>query len=450
MAWRMRAAIGLIGLAALTGCARFQSRPIDTARTARLLLARRLDDPRLTRFLAAMGEPADHRWGLRALTLVAVYNRPNLRIATASVAVAAGSLVTAQALPNPTLSISPTFNATNGSPSPLKIGPIVSFLIRSFGARQAGIAAAHNRLVAARQLIATAAWQTRARVRDALLGLWTAQNQVALARSDDNFASAVARAIDQRFRAGMVSSVVYDQSALVAEQAGFAAAQAARALAVARATLAGAVGVPATALIHIEISTAAFNHPAPPGRLAPLRQTALIKRPSVLAALARYRAAQQDLRAAIDSQFPGLSIGPGYHYDQGASKYILALALPLPILNQNQGPIAVARAQRRLAAAQLMAAQVHVLDQIGAAAVRYRASVTEARAARRITSQADGEVRAARSAYRAGATGRVRLLASEQAAVVARQNQLTAAIQRRTALGLLEDGLHHRFYGTGR
>lgn len=431
----------------VSGCAQYHARPIDAARSARQLTSRTLDDPRLQRFLAAVGEPAGHRWGLRSLTLAAVYERPDLKIAAADYEIATGSVVTAQALPNPTLSISPTYNATNGNPSPLKIGPIVSFLLGSLGARQAGIAAARDRVAAARQVVATAAWLVRARVRDALLGLWSAQAQRGLVDRNASYARGVADAVDQRFRAGMVASVIDAQSRLAAEQASFAVAQAARRVAVARASLAAAVGVPMRALSSVPISTAAFDHPPQPGAIGDMTRQALTHRPSVVAALARYQASQQDLRAAIDSQFPGVTIGPGYHYDQGDSKYILALSLPLPIFNQNQGPIAVARARRRLAAARLMAAQLHVLDQIDAADARYQTSLAETHTADRIAAEASSQVQAARSAYRAGATGRLRLLAAEQALVVARQNRLTAAIQRRTALGLLEDGLHRRFYG---
>lgn len=440
---------GLAVLAALSGCARYHARPIDAGRSAARLAARRLDDPRLDRFLAAMGHSAGQRWGLGALTLVAVYERPDLAIARANFSVARGGVVSASALPNPVLGLQPTYNATNPVPSPLKIGPIVSFLIDNFGARQAGVAAARERAAAARQAIATASWAERARVRDALLALWSARRGLELAKRNDALAGAAAAAIGQRFRAGMVSSVVRDQARLTAEQAGFARAEAERRKTLARAGLAAAAGLPDAALDGVSISTAAFDAPGAPGDIAGLMRTALVARPSVRAALARYRADQEDLRQAIDAQFPGVTIGPGYHYDQGANKFLLAVSLPLPVLNQNQGPIAVAKAKRRRAAARFQAAQLRVLDQIGRAEQDYRASVTAEAAADRIEARAAGQARAAHAAFRAGATGRVRLLGAEQADILARQNALTAKIQVRAALGRLEDGLHHRFFGSG-
>ncbi|MGC9271541.1 TolC family protein [Acidiphilium sp.] len=401
----------------------------------------------LTKFLSSMGCKSKPRWGLDALTLVAVFERPDLAIADAEYAVARGSVISADALPNPTMTINPEYNASNANPSPFKIGPVISFLVDSLGARQAGVAAAKDQRDAARQAIDTAAWLERSRVRTALLAFWNARHAVRLARRNAQLAQASERAIAQRYRAGIVSSATLDLAMTGMDQALYSAAEAARSLEVARGDLAAAVGVPAAAFDHVAISTSAFDAPRTPHDIAGITRAALVARPSVLAALATYRADQELLRQAIDAQYPGVSIGPGYHYSQGDNKYILALSLPLPIFNQNQGPIASARATRHLAAAQFKAAQLHVLDQIDTALVRYRASQTAARAARRIARQAKVEVRRDEAAYRIGGIGIVRLLGAKQQELIAQQNSLTTRLQTLTALGLLEDALHHRFFG---
>jgi len=444
---RRWAAVVVLLPALLAGCAHYVARPIDPVARARLLTGRRLDDPVLARFLASMGCKAGHRWGLGALTLVAVFERPDLAIADARYAVANGGVVSAGALPNPTLAISPEYNATNARPSPFKIGPVISFLIDSLGARQAGVAAAKDRREAARQAIDTAAWMERSRVRTALLAVWNARHGVRLARRGVRLAQGSERAIAQRYRAGIVSSATLDLAMTALDQARYAAAEAARSLEATRGDLAAAVGVPAVALDHVAISTRAFDAPRTPHDVAAMTRAALVARPSVRAALATYRADQQLLRQAIDAQYPGVSIGPGYHYSEGDNKYILAISLPLPIFNQNQGPIAVARATRRLAAGQFEAAQLHVLNQIDTADVRYRASRTAGRAARGIAREAEAAVRRDEVAYRIGGIGIVRLRGAEQQAVIAQQNELTTRLQTLTSLGLLEDALHQRFFG---
>lgn len=445
---RLRPWIGSVLLlpALLAGCARYVPRPIKPAATASELSARRLDDPKLARFLAAMGHP-ERRWTITTLTFVAVYERPELRVAHAKYALARGALTSASAIPNPVLVLSPTYNAAAGLPSPIMIGPVIDFLISSFGARSASMAAARSDIAASRAAIQTVAWQERGRVRDALLGVWQTRMEARLAERSAVNATASLTVQSQRFTAGLVSAPELNLARLSAEQAHFAATEAVRRRRLAMARLAGAIGMPKSALRGIKLDLSVFNRSDAPADLPALARAALVDRPAVRAALARYAAAQDRLRAAIDRQYPAFTIGPGYHYDQGDNKFILALSLPLPVFNQNQGPIAIARARRRLAGAQFQAVQQRVLDQIVIARTDWRASEAADHAAEqavRTAERAEGE---AKRAFHAGATGRLRLLGARQAAILARQNALVAQTQARVALGQLEDALHHRFFG---
>lgn len=429
----------------LTGCARYTARPINPAASATSLSARRLDDPNLLRFLAVMGHPVP-RWGVDTLTLVAVYERPDLEIANANEAIAAGGLTTAAAIPNPVLGLSSTYNATTPFPSPWKVGPVINFLIESFGARAANVKAARAQITASREAVLTAAWQERAKVRNALLALWQARAQAGLASQATRYATSGLDVLSQRYDAGMVSATALNLQRLAAEQARFAATEAKRRERLAQAGLATAIGLPKAALDGVHLDLSVFDHVTAPHGLNKLARQALVRRPMVEAALARYVAAQDQLRAAIDGQYPAFNIGPGYHFDQGDNKFLLTLALPLPIFNQNQGPIAVARARRHLAAARFDQAQQQVLDAFVTASANWRASQDVEIAAKRAAASAMHNERAARTDFRAGATGRLRLLGAEQAAILAEQNALTARFQARAALGQLEDALHHRFF----
>ncbi len=442
--------LALLLPALCAGCARYAARPISPVASATALSARRLNDPKLLQFLAAMGHPAsasaDRRWNIGALTLVAVYERPDLKIADATYALARGGLTTAAALPNPVLGLSPSYNATTPFPSPWKIGPVISFLVTSFGARSASVKAAQAEIAAAREAIATASWQERARVRNALLAIWQARAQARLANRAAHYAGAALTLLSQRYAAGMISASVLTLQSLSAEQARFTAAEAVRRERLAWAGLATALGLPKAALDDVTLDLSAFDHIETPRDLADLTRQALAHRPAIQAALARYAGAQNRLRAAIDGQYPAFDIGPGYHYDQGDNKFLLTLALPLPIFNQNQGPIAMARAKRRLAAAQFDAAQQRVLAEIDTASADWRASRDVTIAAQRALRSARRSETSAFTEFQTGATGRLRLVLANQTAILARQNALTAKLQARTALGRLEDALHHQFF----
>ena len=80
------------------------------------------------------------------------------------------------------------------------------------------------------------------------------------------------------------------------------------------------------------------------------------------------------MRLQIAKQYPDLHLGPGYAWNNGNagdSQWSLGLTLELPILDQNQGPIAEAKARRELAAAQFTALQAKVIGEIDRAVAGY-------------------------------------------------------------------------------
>lgn len=430
----------------LAGCATYRALPLHPEVSARSLTERNLHDPRLLRFLAIEEHRAGSpRWNLETLTLVATYERPDMPIAAARLAEAKAGELTAAELPNPTLSFRPAYNTTTTLPSPWKVGPIVSFLIRAFGVRPALIARARARAAAEREAIAITAWQLRGKVRAALVSLWSAERADRLAVTALAIARRYRTVVRERYKAGMVSAAGLTTAILAEERAQFAAVADHRRLRLARTRLATAVELPVAALDGVRLDLRGISRPQPPGRLGPFIHAALIRRPDVLAALARYRAAQATLRLQIARQYPSVDIGPGYRYDQGDNKFMLAVSLPLPILNQNQGPIARARAARQGAAAAFLATQARVLGEIERARTDWQASNAELASARRVRASAADVLARRRTEFHAGEIGRLRLLGAERALVKAEQEALVASVHQRDALGELESALYHPF-----
>jgi outer membrane protein, heavy metal efflux system len=399
------------------------------------------------RFVAAQtGRPAPSRWDLDALTLAALYERPDMPIARAVVEAAAAGEETAAALPNPVLSLEPTYNVTTTVPSPWTVGPIVQFLVNSLVERPARVAEARAKTRAARHLLAVAGWGVRGRVRTALIALWAARRRVGLSERALALSRDYESAIAARFRAGLSSAPTLNAAELAQNEAALRLAQDRRAAQLARTGLAAALAVPETALAGVRLDFAQFRHPRPPDDLASLVRRALTARPDLLAALARYKASEAALRLAVLRQYPGLDLGPGYHFDQGDNKFILALSLPLPVLNRNEGPIAAARAARRLAAARFLAVQAQALAEIERARTDWRASRAEAESARRVLVSAESTLSRRRAAFAAGEIGRLRLIGAELARVAAERGGLAAARNERAALGELEAALYRRFF----
>jgi hypothetical protein len=71
--------------------------------------------------------------------------------------------------------------------------------------------------------------------------------------------------------------------------------------------------------------------------------------PLVKSAEAEYETAEQQLRLEIRRQYPDLSIGPSYSFEEGFSRFGLGFGLPIPLWNRNRQAIAEAFAAREAA-----------------------------------------------------------------------------------------------------
>ena len=442
----------------VAGCATYRSEPISPADNATALESRTLDNSRLRHFIRASlpslpqssGQPS---WGLGALTLAALYYHPDLDVARAKLAVSRAGVLTARQRPNPTLGFSAVYDATSPIAFPFTIGPAINFLIETFGRREARTAQARHLVDAARWNLATAGWQVRARVRAALLALWAGQHRLALARGRLALQLELVRLLESRFRAGEASAVNVMQERISLAQLDLSHRTFERSIAEARAQLAAAIGVPLGAFDGIRITTAAFDRSifVPPDLArGELRRRALTGRTDIRAALSDYEAAQSALRLQIANQYPNVTLGPGYNYDVGQNKFLLSPGLdPLPVLNQNQGPVAEALANRQQAAATFTALQAQVMSAIDSAAVAYRTAARSLTAANALVTDARRRAQQVAASFRAGAVDRPTLVTAETELAAVQASQFDALVLQKEALGALEDALEQPLFDRG-
>lgn len=438
-----------LALVFVSGCATYHPQPISPADNARNLESRSLDDVRLRRFIAAGlslgGERADPvYWNLDSLTFAALYYHPDLDIARARLAAARAGVTTARQIPNPSLDLPLTYNATTTVPSAWTVGLLVNFVVETFGKRGYRTAEARYLAEAAKDDLASATWLVRGGVRDALLQIWSGNQRLSRARERLEEEETLVRLVERLFELGQSSSLEVTRARIDRDQATLAVREAERQEAEGRAQLAKALAVPLRAFDGVTLSFGGFQGdvslPADVAR-EELRTRALTTRSDVQALLAEYRAAQSALQLQVSRQFPDLRIGPGYTYDQGDRKYELALAAELPILNQNQGPIAQAAARREEAAARFSALQAQVIGDIDAASTSYRSAGEALRTADRLVAEASRRVGAVQRALEAGQLARPDLVAARVELATAELARVDAAAAQRRALSQLEDAL---------
>lgn len=442
--------------ALVVGCASYHPQPISPGDNATALDSRTLDDPRLQEFIAAeLGSDGEvdlkRAWDLSTLTLAAIYYHPDIAIAHAKLVGAEARVITARQYPNPSLSITNVFGqaavagAIPAGAAAVTVGPVVDFLIETFGKREDRTAQARHLADSARWDVATAGWQVRVQVKTALLNLWAAQQRLALTRRQLALQEQLVGLLEQRFAVGEASSVDVMLARVARAQITFAMSNLEQMEATARAQLAIALGIPARALDGVALSLAAFDQPPPLPEnpdTGDLRREALTKRTDVRAGLEEYEATQSALKLQIANQYPNITLSPGYNYDLGVNKYILGIgADSLPIFHQNQGSIAEAWASRQQAAASFSALQAKIIGAIDQAAAAYRATTRSVATGDALLADDQRHADQIAGQFRAGQADRVTLVTAELGVAATALSRFDAVVQQRQAIGALEDAL---------
>ena len=440
----------IVGTFLVAGCAHYQPQPVSPEQTAAQWESRRLDDPGLKKFLE---QNAGHEiqnwpqknWDLNSLTLAAFYFHPSLEVARAQWLVAVAGEKTAGARPNPTVSFDPSYDSQiPGNYSPWLVPLTFDLPIETAGKRGKRIAEAEKISESARWSFISAAWHIRSGVRSSLLDFKIAGQRAALLEQQFAVQKHIVKLLKQRFDAGEISQpeLVVAQVALNKTQMDLGDAESARVAA--HSQLAASLGVSEAALaggnFQFDFSIRGI------GELTSTkaRQVALRSRADILGSLADYAAAEDDLRLEIAKQYPDLHLGPGYAWNNGNAgdnQWLLGATLELPILDQNQGPIAEATARRKLAAAKFIELQSQVIGEIDGALAGLHAAREQLKNGNELVAAERQQEKSTRAQLAAGAAEPLDVLSSQLETDNALLTQLDNEAKLQAAVGTLEDAL---------
>ena len=435
----------------LAGCIRFEPKPLSPSNLAASLEERSLTNAELKTFIEAnLGHdlaawpPA--AWNFEMLTLAAFYWHPSLDVARAQWLVARAGESTAEQRPNPTLNITPGYNSTTSVPSPWLPLTYLDVPIETGGKRGHRRAQAARVSDAARLNVTTVAWQVRSTLRSHLVELDAADRREKLLEQQLALQEQIVKALEQQAQAGAVSASELFPMRIILIRLRLDLSDAERLRAEARARVAEALGVSIRALSNINLSF----EPAGDERIAELtldkfRGAAMQSRSDILAALAEYAAAQATLQLEIAKQYPDVHLQPGYQFDQGENKWSLGLLVELPILNQNKGPIAEAKARREEAAARFRALQAKVLAEIDRAAEVLRVTEQTVGTLRSLANAQAQRKESVAAQFEAGAIEHLEVLNAESELIAAQLVQLDGQARFHQAIGAMEEALQLRF-----
>jgi outer membrane protein, heavy metal efflux system len=430
-------------------CATYRPAPLDTAETADAFAARKLAGPDLCSYLRAnlTSLPAcpPKRWDLASLTLAAFFYSPDLAVAEAQLNVAEAAIITAGQRPNPTIGVGPAYTASAAPAlAPWAIGAAeLNFPIETAGKRRYRITQAEHLADAAAFGVGETAWRVRSAVRTAMLNNLIAQREYSLARAFESTSDRIAQLLQERVSAGASSTP--ELNLVLANLAGarLKTAQAQSREIETVDALAASVTVPVESLARITLVWPELEHPPDESLLTPerVKELALLNRIDLRRMLAQYAAADAALKLEIARQYPDFNLGGGYSWEVGENIFQVLPIVSLPLMNQNQGPIAEARAKRTEVAAEFTQLQQSIIAQSNSALTRYRGALEAYLQASSSGAFAEKRFAAIQRAAELGDIDALALATAQLATIVAKQSKLAALGSAQTSLGALEDAV---------
>jgi outer membrane protein TolC len=281
-------------------------------------------------------------------------------------------------------------------------------------------------------------------VRANLLSLLAAERATVIVRRRLVLDATIVKFVEQRLTFGEISQPEVTQAHIALNQDRLTLEDLQKQTVEARVQLAAAIGLPVNALAQVEITFGPLEQ-SPSVKFfseGEVQRTALTNRPDLLSALADYDAAQTALQLEVAKQYPDLRVGTGYSWELGEHRWWLpSLNLALPVLHQNQGPIAEAEARRQEAAARFLALQAQIVAETERALASTRAALNKLATADTLLAEQGKQQEAAQTLFKAGETDRLAVASAQLEYETAALARLNAHIQAQQALGLLEDAV---------
>lgn len=443
----MKAKFLLIVIILLTGCAGFHREALSPSLTASEFECRTLESTELRKYLEQnlhkeIVQWPPKSWGFNLLVLAALYYHPDMDVARARWGVAKAGIVTAGGRPNPGISLLGQHHSdTTGGISAWTWGASFDIPFETAGKRGYRIRRAEHLSDAARLDVSTAAWRVWGRLRKSLLALYSSSRREQFLEDALAIRRSTADIFERRLAVGESSRFELTNSRVDLDRTRLLLSETQKQKAEARASLAGAIGLQVNALAGTDISFDIFEKPPEAVSLGEVRRQALVNRSDISAALSGYEAAQSALQLEIARQYPDVHIGPGYEWDQGDNKWSLGLAVELPILNRNEGPIQEARARRKDAAAKFRALQAAVIGKIDKAQAAYLEALKKLEIADTMAATGKDRLQMALNRFDSGAASRLDLEQARLEFSLTSLARFDAFVSAQEGLGMLEDAV---------
>jgi outer membrane protein, heavy metal efflux system len=379
--------------------------------------------------LLGTGTPAVSRaeqvYTLRELTEVALTRNPSMRVADAQREAAQAAVETASAPLNPELEAGagPSRYRSGSNETRSNWGVMLSQPLEFSNVREARRAFAETNV----RMTSTAGELTRtdlkSRVRAAYYDLLQRQALLNLAEEDRALLGQIRDRVKLRVELGESPryELIKAETEVLAAERDYRAAQVH--VREGKVLLLGLVGIPATEAFAVRGDLPKLDQMLSLQQL----QGMLADSPLIRQARSQNEIAQARLHLEQRLRQPGLTVKAGVEQDPDLTNFRIGVAIPLPLWNQRQGPIAEATAGVRQAQAQLDERELSLQRELDAAYQRYQIARDQVGSFEAgLLRQAEAALKVAESAYRYGERGILDYLDAQRTYRTVRMDYLSA------------------------
>jgi len=343
----------LLVIIGLSGCASYNQMPITPDAVDAGLRAPDMNEVRLKagKFNHPLLEPVpfDDRDGLSPdeAAILAVIANPTLRAARDRRGIAAAQLLQAGILPNPQLTYDlgiPIGGNTQGLVNSFGLG--LGWDITSLITRGARRDAAKAQATAVDLDIAWQEWQVAEAARLHTYHLVIAKKRLATAKQAETFFKQLQKDVKRGLTLGVKTRLDLLAATTSLQKARSQLLTAQATMEQERLAFNRVLGLPAQKVVTLAKDIAGQMEQCPPANT--LFADAETKRFDLLALKLGYESQEAQVRTAVRSQFPRISLGPtGGKDTDGLQTVGIGVSIDLPFFDRNQGHIAIKRASRQ-------------------------------------------------------------------------------------------------------
>jgi len=451
--------IGLFG----SGCSIEQSvKPLNSQLTTTNLLAKDPTGPQFHQYLIEQGYSKEQlpfaEWGVDELTLCALYFHTRLDIAKQEIALSYLAIETAGIRNDPSIKgiFARSGRENENDASPWSYGLAVSIPIETTKKRAAQIEKAEINTDVAQMNAAETAWQLRNQIATDYIAYHQYLAEVTLLQEEIAIQDHMIRLLEKRVNIGIAPKTELTNANLLALKTKYVLGIKQGQFDLIKAQLAADVGlsqekfelmtikplaVEDTIAQHTQQLSTAFESKS-------LQEQALLNRIDIRRSIARYAAAEAEIKLKIAQQTPDIVLSPGYLFEFGDRIWSLGFSSLLNMLHKNKTLLKEAKQLREIEGAQFENLQAEIIAKISQVHARYLAAKQVSEQAKIALLQQMEQEEQMQKQFDAGLIGKLDLSRYVNNTVVAKQQLISSQFALLQMANQIEDVMQKPLYST--